>query len=340
MNSLFIIILFSLFLSFSTNAGDEVNNGGGISESNIVVAYENLDRYINVCLSSPSCNLLQRERSLLKSILNSLDQEYKNKNQLKFLSEKENPGTFIINGEMKIAKTGSEIGSPLYFNSDLLYLKNHIGVYEGIHYSQAVSLLVHELGHHHPIYESTEMNLYTLGNKVSQLLQRHSSVSKLSPYSDDIHVMVFNEKSKRSFPQIIIYAYGNLLDVSEEFKKNIACPLLTIPSPFETVPDLNISYNRQPLGATFHNTSWVLTSKFYKGYVAGRYTLKGNLSNYCKKESTFLTNNKKYSAQITFSIEATLDKSNKKVYRFKQGSLKIKQYYNPWWKNLKLPTIF
>ena len=102
-------------------AGDHINNGAGLAERNVLFAYANLEKYIGLCLDFPSCRITPYERGLLERIRNAMPTERAAPEQIRFLSEREHPGTFIIDGEMKIAKTGSQVGSAIYMNLDLLY---------------------------------------------------------------------------------------------------------------------------------------------------------------------------------------------------------------------------
>ncbi|HLE09859.1 MAG: hypothetical protein A2504_10920 [Bdellovibrionales bacterium RIFOXYD12_FULL_39_22] len=321
-------------------AGDEVNNGAGLAEKNVLFAYHNLNKYIRLCLSSQSCATNDRERALLRQIASSLSMEYRNRQQLVFLSEKENPGTFIIDNEVKMAKTGNSVGSPIYINKDFLYLKNDLGIYEALSISQAVAILVHELGHHQTATsENIETELYVIGNKVSMIISKRFLVSSLFPYSDDISIAVFNEKKKNSFPQILLYAYDDMVDISELFKNALSCPLFSLPAPVESLPDFNISTGKKPTGATFHNMSWITNFKIFTGTKRGRFVVKGHLSNDCDKESNIFNNNKNYSARITFDLDnlTTKNEGPAQVSIIKE-SIEIKQFYNPWWRLLQLPS--
>ena len=91
--------------------GDEVNNGGGLGEKNIILAYQKLGRYLDSCINSNACNIKDSEKNLLQKIAQDLPREYENKKQLVFKSGKKNPEIFTIDGEIKVAVTGNNVGS-------------------------------------------------------------------------------------------------------------------------------------------------------------------------------------------------------------------------------------
>ena len=132
LNQLFISAVIS-FASMTSFAGTFVNNGGGIAEKNILYAYEKLDTYLQLCLNSNTCKLTADQGSLLLQIYRALPQERQTK-QLFFGSEKKNPGSFMIDGNVRVARTGDEIGSPIYINSDLLYTKGDGDSYDPVRF--------------------------------------------------------------------------------------------------------------------------------------------------------------------------------------------------------------
>ena len=52
-----VVIVFSSLSSFGLRGGDLINNGGGLSEKTVLVAYTNLDKYLKLCLDSDYCKL-------------------------------------------------------------------------------------------------------------------------------------------------------------------------------------------------------------------------------------------------------------------------------------------
>ena len=120
------VIIFLMIISQNVFSWDEVNNGGGAAEGTLTYTFLNVGKYIDLCLSSDICQISEREKEILSQIKGSLEEEFAQEKPLIFISESSNPGTFIIDGEIKIAKTGSAVGGPIYFNLDLLYFKNNL----------------------------------------------------------------------------------------------------------------------------------------------------------------------------------------------------------------------
>ena len=179
----FLIFCLIILLSSPAKAkagGDLVNNGGGIAEKNIVFAYQKMDSFLNLCLKSDSCRVDDEQKLILQQILSGLSAERQNKNQVQFVSEKNNPGFFILDGEVKVAKTGHTPGSSIFVNTDLIYTKNEMGYYIPMSVPEAAALLIHELGHHYGEYSHTDLDL--LGVRVAILLQQKTYTTPLLPW--------------------------------------------------------------------------------------------------------------------------------------------------------------
>jgi len=333
------IVLGAIFLCFGNfdhlhAFGDEVNNGGSMAQQNVMFAYLNLQSYIQICKNTQSCNLTGREKKILITILSSLDDEYKNNDQLQFDSESKNPGMFLIDGEVKVAKTGNHLGDKIYLNLDLLQFKNHLQMVEAISIPSAVAILIHELGHHHGNKIHTELDL--LGNKVSLVLQQSMIFLGFSPRLRDISLMVFNKREKKAFPQILLSIKGEIIDISTKFKRALSCPLMTIPSPSDHLPDLAVSM-KKPKGAILHNLHWTRTKK---GKRTAWFTIKGSVSKFCKKSATsMLSSNSNYKVLIKFKLTRTKSVHPSKKYtqwRYKPGTARVKQIREPWYDLIKL----
>ncbi|MCX6124359.1 MAG: hypothetical protein NTV34_06360 [Proteobacteria bacterium] len=77
-----------------------------------------------------------------------------------------------------MAKTGSEIGSPIYINRDLIYTEQ-VGRWSALTVLECIPILVHELGHHQGEAPHTVLDL--LGVKVQTLLSKNYSVAEFDP---------------------------------------------------------------------------------------------------------------------------------------------------------------
>ena len=346
-------IIFLMIFVQNVFSWDEVNNGGGAAEGTLTYTFLNVEKYIDLCLSSEICQISDREKDILSQIKKSLEDEYAQEKPLIFMSENNNPGTFIIDGEIKIAKTGDAVGTPIYFNLDLLYFKNNLGIYESIDIKTAIGIIIHELGHHHNIQDHSFLD--ALGAKVALGLNKHIQVSSFFSFNDQLQVIVLNEKKENSFPQILLRVYDDLIDISDDFKKELKCNFMALPNLIDILPGISISFKR-PKGAVFHNIHWTNNTKIEKLITCTaanpdkcfdnnkdvhveNFYIKGNLSNLCDKDATLFTGNKDYRARIKFSAYAYKNKSNTFKFKFKKNSVKIKQLWEPWWQIISLNLI-
>jgi hypothetical protein len=169
----FIFILFigleNTSFTLAKDGGDWVGNGAGLAENNILFSYWNLESSYKQALSEAS--LTTEEKNLLQKMLDVLSEELGTNEQVRFLSGQKYPRFFPLDnhGNIRIAVTGDKVGSLIYFNTDLLYQREE-GKIVALSVTQATSLLVHELGHHHGI--KNHQVLDQLGSKVAMSLQR------------------------------------------------------------------------------------------------------------------------------------------------------------------------
>ena len=318
------LILTLLLMSFNLLAkgGDLVNNGGGIAERNVLFAYTNLEFSIGLCLDLESCHLSNREHSILKDIYSHLDEEKKNQNQIVFISELKYPGTFIIDGEMKAAATGSTIGSVIRVNTDLLYsIKEHEQI-EALSVHEATAMLVHELGHHYGSFTHTELDL--LGIKVSQHLNKSTYQTPLLPNGSSISAIFINGKEGTSFPEAILYGHQQMINISEFLKKQVSCELFGLPIKIGSLPPIAIPIKR-PNAFLVNNVYWSEMPRRNNGV----FKIKGSLTNYCDKEELNLNLNRNYKFEIAFTINHTDDK-NIENWSINENSIKIMQIEEPW----------
>ncbi len=169
--------LFFLFLFLSLPLRAQVGR------AHFQFAYANLETFVDLCLADTACQLNPEQKQVLTKIRTSLPKEKANSTQLTFASEKKNPGLFILNGELKVAKTFDEVGSIIYVNLDMIE-EGPMLIQDGI------AILVHELGHHHGIKDETFLDL--LGLKVSFYYQQRYLQIAQHPQSSGVMVSAFN----------------------------------------------------------------------------------------------------------------------------------------------------
>jgi hypothetical protein len=198
----------------AAGGGGEVGNGGGVAEKNITFAYINLAGYIDICLASASCQLSAQELPVLQAIRGGLSSEYLNQNQIIFSSETAQPGFFFLDGAIRVARTGSTVGSAIYYNRDLLYPVGPSGNITPFSVADAVGSLVHEMGHHHGISDHTFLDL--LGSKVEKLMlgQTHS----IDSFSQTRFSVETIDPAGASVSQLIVFDSETVTDLTGRLK--------------------------------------------------------------------------------------------------------------------------
>lgn len=313
------LILFVFITSIANAGGDLINNGGGIAEKNVLYAYQKLDSYIKLCLSSDFCKINNQQRSILQKINEGMLLERQNLDQIQFGSEKATPGFFIIDGEIKVAKTGSQIGSPIFINTDLLYTRNELGFYIPLSISECVAILVHELGHHYGDYAHTDLDL--TGVRVGLMLQHKTYNTPLLPWSEQISAVIINRDVDTSYPDILIYVEDQVFDVSQQFRDTVFCPKAFIPIPF--LPDIPLS-NKKPTSTLAHNVHW---SKLAPNGSTAMLSIRADLSHKCKDGDDNSVRSQDFLIKINFNVTLgvngkwTLDNDSIKMEQSKRSTL-------------------
>jgi hypothetical protein len=319
-----ILIAVTLFATAAYAGGDHVNNGGGLSERNILFAYEKMGKYVELCLQSETCKLTPAQRQILLKIQAGLPQE-KAHAQIEFASEKNLPGYFVIDGRVRLARTGSTIGSPIIINIDMLDTKNEAGGVDPMSIAEGVSLLVHEFGHHYGNYTHEELDL--LGVRVSMMLQQKMIVTPMIPWTSEISAQVFNPDLS-SFPDVLLTVGDEVIDISKQYRHAVKCIDFQVPIPVLPIPDIVLATSA-PESSLLHNVHW---DKIKDSDNSISVKIIGNVSNKCasKSDGPIRLNNSKL--LITF----TITKKNGH-YLFDAKSLEVSQFKDPWWKFIKLP---
>lgn len=226
--------------------GDLVNNGGGMSEKTILFAMEKLETYLQSCLNSPSCRLDSPQRSALTRIYEGLPQDRLNPNLIQFMSESKNPGFFILEGEAKVAKTGSTPGSPIYINIDMIYSRDAWGNPVPTGLPESIAILVHELGHHH-LSESHEF-LDLLGVRVGMFHSLQSYNTPALPWLENFGVTAINIPEKTGFPELLLQLNDISVDLSDDVRAASFCLWKQFPT---SDP---VAY--KPFGTLVYNLHW------------------------------------------------------------------------------------
>lgn len=113
--------------------------------------------------------------------------------ELKFASESEQPGFFLLDGQIRIAKTGSNVGDPVFINRDMIK--------DGeIDIATAAAVLVHELGHHQNA--SNHQLLDRLGAKVREMLGKFTARLEIAGSAGNLEFDIIN--LQRFFGRVFI----------------------------------------------------------------------------------------------------------------------------------------
>lgn len=268
-------LIFKVFIVFifinNSFASDVVRNGEGPAERNITFVYERLEKYIDTCLSSAYClKDSDRDQKKLRSILilirKALPEEKRvNLEQIKFKSEKLEPGFFIIDGHEKIALTGDNIGDNIFINLDLIYFQENNSLNRHISLFDAIQLLIHELGHHQGV--SDHILLDTLGARVSKYLEANINETFHTPFILNYSVISLHANSFEQSGELVLNTGLEFVPLNHLFA-NLKCAksLMSQANPL-------ISVNPQ-----FFNIKW----DFDKGAVSeGVKSINGTIALMC-----------------------------------------------------------
>jgi hypothetical protein len=272
----------------STHSGEgaHTGNGGGSSEANIVYAWQNVEKFIDVALKSNSIDLAKDESNLLRKITSSLDKERSELNLI-FKSGKKHPELFELDdqGKARIAMTGDFVGDTIYFNYDRLYPKDDFGISQPISVIRAVGYLVHEFGHHHNIKDHAYLDL--LGTKVMMASRGMIKKVDLSEYQRPfIDITAYNKNlnfidvlrtrsglgGNQVLSDLILSDSTKLINLTDELNKKLLCERVNTPKLMYTF---------------FNNLHWGDLEPYNTSSKTQRITLKGNLNWVCKSARPF-----------------------------------------------------
>ena len=164
-----------------------------------------------------SCPLETKEDNLLSRISGKLKLKQE-EIHLEFKSEKENPGFFFLDDQVRVAKTGQAPKDTIYINTDII-LSGDVDV------GEALAILVHELGHHHNIRDHQELD--KVGAKVKAFTEKYKVESSLhTSWGSDIEIIQINVgmfwhrmsslDSNHSNGRLIIWDGAKYIDLSIE----------------------------------------------------------------------------------------------------------------------------
>lgn len=288
-----LIISIALLTSFNSFAsgGDEVRNGGGLIEQYFTYAMKILPQAIDRCLTSVNCAREESQKEILKKIKKSHKEEMA-AGVLKFYSQPPRPDFFFINGVERLAFTGDYVGSPIYYNTKMLYQVQDTRIGLG----QAIQSLIHELGHHHGAIDHDSLEL--LGSEV-----RHLTDTILT----ELPYMASWKKSPFKYNAISVLAIGrenignnndgNLNLIFKNTSVDIGDKFQSVLSKCDATEKAPIKYRSMQ----FTNLHWDFKSDDVTSSVK---FLSGNINLYCKnKFSRAHRKNFKFDLKIKVSTD-------------------------------------
>lgn len=83
---------------------------------------------------------------------------------LTFVSERTQPGFFFIDGQVRVAKTGDDVGDPIFINTDIINAATELDM------GTAAAILTHEFGHHHAVMDHQVLD--RIGAKIRAFMRR------------------------------------------------------------------------------------------------------------------------------------------------------------------------
>jgi len=133
------------------------------------------------------CTVDPDEKELVRRLFWVFDQNQEVV-KIEFKSERENPGFFLLDGQVRIAKTDLHLGSVIFINTDIVN-SNQTDI------SDALAILSHELGHH--LGETDHQKLDQFGATIKDFSTRFQlNASELLPGANNsnqfVDLSIFN----------------------------------------------------------------------------------------------------------------------------------------------------
>lgn len=179
------------------------------------IAFKHLHALAAECYIRPhTCTFSQEEQRDYDKIFSNIS-KVQNGAGLRFVSETDNPGFFLIDGKVRVAKTSNRLGDPIYLNTDII--DREISV------PTAAAILVHEFGHQNGFRGiDSHSFLDKLGAKVRQSIENFSIEVRLRMRDRESlgKLLIFNHRpkerlddtdSRREFDGVIAADWQNAL---------------------------------------------------------------------------------------------------------------------------------
>lgn len=209
--------------------GDHVGNGGGLAEAQLAFARIRMSDILTEFLASQSSSLATSDQDLVCHIKDAMPLELANVDQLKILNSRDVASDFFfLDGQVRVAKTGDQIGDTIFVNRDLIYTGEGAQS-RPIELPLATGIIFHELGHHQG--EKNHDHLDTLGATVGNFVDSRTAVlsAVMLPTIDKFgNRVIFEVKSLVSnlgFNRLIIKDKTQAKDLTDSVKPIIRAAL-------------------------------------------------------------------------------------------------------------------
>lgn len=148
---------------------------------------------------------------------------------------------FMIDGALRIAKTGNTRGSPIIFNENLLVRKQLNEEYSALGLFECIAILIHELGHHQdnffiatglPVLHHEELDV--IGALVTEYLKDRTRVISIpakthpqSIYPTDIYIIDYEHyNGVRNIYSYVFYDNSQTVtEISQFLTQTLSCPI-------------------------------------------------------------------------------------------------------------------
>lgn len=239
------LALFFTLLAWG-GGGDWIGNGARLSENRVLMAYGSLEKYLQATLSDRTQSLDEDQKLLLEKMVRDIPLEKKmNRAMIQF---RPHSSIFIIDGKSKVAVTGLALGDTIFFNQDLIHYSEGPDKYSEISLTQAISLLVHEFGHHQGVTDHTYLD--QLGAIVAHQARFEEVWYTLYPQNKNLGAQLIAPREGIRASSMLYLVdrskHINLVSIIERMK---LCEEFKVGLRMETLNFWNLHWS-QPLGKT------------------------------------------------------------------------------------------
>lgn len=216
-----------------------------ISKKYAEIALWDSYHFLYSCLTNPDeCGLTQNERKLADMIYKARIFD-RVKSKLEYVSEREQPGFFQLDGAVRIAKTGRFHGSEIYLNKDMLALPadpdNEAAGYVPVSFEKLLAVVIHELGHHHELFftpnlEHEELDIFAL--KIADEMRRYSQSETFRAGETSItygqYVSIGTRNQNQENAVLLLTSDFGVVELSDVAKRFLTCPKVYYRGELET----------------------------------------------------------------------------------------------------------